>query len=252
MSTIVPPPSQPEETRSPLQTLLENPLAHDGFVFVQAEAMHSLLPGLTQWDQFAASWNDLGVDLYMADGGRYRRRRYATFSLSGETISRKPHQPHYQSRDYNTLNGGIERWFEPFLPETATSPALEAILRLVCRVATDLTPAARRPGSWHAETHQFRIEAQSDKPGHPTPEGLHRDGVDWVCVIMIRRENVACGETSIHDLNRQLVGSFTLTQPLDTAFVNDNRVYHGVTPVEPNDPKRPGWRDVLVVTLRHE
>ena len=92
MSTIVPPPSQPEETRSPLQTLLENPLAHDGFVFVQAEAMHSLLPGLTQWDQFAASWNDLGVDLYMADGGRYRRRRYATFSLRGATIRRKPHR----------------------------------------------------------------------------------------------------------------------------------------------------------------
>ncbi|MCI2007399.1 MAG: 2OG-Fe dioxygenase family protein [Acetobacter peroxydans] len=252
MSTIVPPPSQPEETRPTLETLLENPLARDGFVFVRANAMHSLLPNLAQWDRFAASWDDLGVDLYMADGGRYRRRRYATFSLSGEMISRKPHQPHYQSRDYNTLNGGIERWFEPFLPETAANPALEAILRLVCRVATDLTPPERRPASWHAETHQFRIEAQPDMPGHPTPEGLHRDGVDWVCVIMIRRENVACGETSIHDLNRRLVGSFTLTEPLDTAFVNDNRVYHGVTPVEQDDPTRPGWRDVLVVTLRHE
>ena len=47
MSTIVPPPSQPEETRSPLQTLLENPLAHDGFVFVQAEAMLFLRKGVS-------------------------------------------------------------------------------------------------------------------------------------------------------------------------------------------------------------
>ena len=28
-------------------------------------------------------------------------------------IARGAHQPHYQTLDYNTLNGGIERWFEP-------------------------------------------------------------------------------------------------------------------------------------------
>jgi hypothetical protein len=76
--------------------------------------------------------------------------------------------------------------------------------------------------------------------------------VDWVFVVMVRRENVAQGETSIHDLGHKQVGSFTLTNPMDTAVVNDNRVYHGVTPVQPVDPSRPAYRDVLVVTLRHE
>jgi hypothetical protein len=33
---------------------------------------------------------------------------------------------------------------------------------------------------------------------------------------------------------------------------DDNRVYHGVTPVTPLDPARPGHRDVLVVTFRRE
>ena len=54
-----------------------------------------------------------GLDLYMADGGRYRRRRFAAFDAVSGTVTRKPHQPHYQSRDYNPLNGDIERWFEP-------------------------------------------------------------------------------------------------------------------------------------------
>ena len=42
------------------------------------------------------------------------------------------------------------------------------------------------------------------------------------------------------------------TKPLDAALVDDSRVYHGVTPVEPVDPARPAYRDVLVVTFRRE
>lgn len=239
---------------APLPLPFEAEVAKKGFAYQQAHAIRPILEtyGLERWGEFAQSWNHLGVDRYMADGGRYRRRRYATFSVTEGQIVRKPHQPHYQSRDYNTLNGGIERWFKPMAPDIGHHPALLAVLRVTHRMAADLTPQAQRPQAWHAEVHQFRIEPSPDIVGQPTPEGLHRDGVDWVCVVMVDRENIASGETSIHDLNRTPVGSFTLTNPLDTAFVNDSRVYHGVTPVTPVDPTRPAHRDVLVVTLRHE
>jgi len=36
------------------------------------------------------------------------------------------------------------------------------------------------------------------------------------------------------------------------AFVDDRRVYHGVTPVEPLDPAHEAHRDVLVVTFARE
>lgn len=243
----------PPAALKPLEAL-EAPLGQNGFAYEQAAAVRPLLEqfGMERWEEFAESWNHLGVDRYMADGGRYRRRRHATFTLTEEQILRKPHQPHYQSRDYNTLNGGIERWFKAITPAIGEHPALRAILRLTQHIADDLTPQDQRPVAWHAEVHQFRIEASPDSAGRPTPEGLHRDGVDWVCVMMVRRENIARGETTIHDLNRQTVGSFTLTDPMDTALVNDSRVYHGVTPVQPVDPGRPAYRDVLVVTLRHE
>ena len=121
-------------------------------------------------------------------------------------------------------------------------------------VMTDarLTPAELRPEAWHVEIHQFRIETRPGQEGRPTPEGMHRDGVDWVLVLMVRRENVASGETTIYDLVRRPLGSFTLTAPLDSALVDDSRVYHGVTPVVPLDPARPAYRDVLVVTFRRE
>ncbi len=103
----------------------------EGFAFSPAAATRALLDaaGLSDWDRFAASWDDLGLDTYMADGGRYRKRRHAAFAVADGTIARKPHQPHYQSRDYNPLNGGIARWFAPVLPAIAEG------LALACRAA---------------------------------------------------------------------------------------------------------------------
>ena len=232
-------------------------LSHDGYARVGADAMRALLEpaALERWDGFSASWDRLGVDRYMADGGRYRRRRHAVFAVGPEVpglIERKPHQPHYQSRDYNELNGGIERWFTPVEDAVASHPMLRSILTACHRLFDGLTAPGARPGVWHVELHQFRIEPSDGEDGQPTPEGLHRDGVDWVLVLLIARENIESGVTSIHDLRRRLLGSFTLTRPLDAAFVDDGRVYHGVTAIRALDPTLPAYRDVLVVTFRRQ
>jgi hypothetical protein len=224
-------------------------IAAEGFAFGQGAEMRALFGPMADWAAFAASWNDLGLDTYMADGGRYRKRRHAAFGARvGEPIHRKPQQPHYQSRDYNPLNGGIARWFDPVLPEIANGESMTTILA-ACRALFERLAPTR---DWHIEVHQFRIEARSGEAGQPTPEGMHRDGVDWVLVLLVSRVNVQSGETSIHDQAKQPLGSFTLTEPLDAAFTDDNRVFHGVTPVTPLDPAQPGHRDVLVVTFRRE
>ncbi len=225
-------------------------ISRDGFAFLHGEETLSLLGGeavLADWDAFAASWNRLELDTYMADGGRYRRRRHAVYAAApGGAILRQPHQPHYQTLDYNKLNGGIARDFQPIEEGVAAGPSMTAILAF-CR---DLFEHLSDIRAWHIELHQFRIEAGPGQAGQPTPEGMHRDGVDYVLVLLIDRQNIASGVTTIHDLQRTLLGSFTLTEKLDAALVYDRRVYHGVTPVEPLDPAAPAHRDVLVVTFR--
>jgi hypothetical protein len=131
--------------------------------------------------------------------------------------------------------------------EIAAGASLGTILAFCRALFERLAPALR---TWHIETHQFRIEARSGASGKPTPEGMHRDGVDYVMVLLVRRRNIRRGTTTIHDLARTPLGSFTLTDPCDAALVHDARVYHGVTPVEPVDPALPAHRDVLVVTFR--
>jgi len=229
-------------------------LASTGYAFVRAPALRRVLldAGLRDWDGFAASWDALGPDEYMADGGRYRSRRFAAYSVSAGAVTRKPHQPHYQSRDYNRLNGGIARWFQPVTDAVADHPATLSIVRVCNGLFTSLTPAELRPQSWHVELHQFRIVASAEAEGRPTPEGMHRDGVDWVLVLLVRRENVASGETRIADGAGAQLGGFTLADPIDAALVDDRRVQHGVTAIHPLDPARPAWRDVLVLTFRYE
>ncbi len=224
---------------------------NDGFVFVHGAEMRPVIEAhgsLADWDRFAASWDDLGLDTYMADGGRYRKRRHAVYAAApgDRSVPRAAHQPHYQSRDYNPMHGGIQRWFEPIDSLVGESPSMEAILR-TCR---DLFERLSPIRAWHVEVHQFRIEARPDELGQPTPEGMHRDGVDFVLVLLVRRRNVQSGVTSIRAPDGRTLGSFTLAEPMDAALVDDLRVMHGVTPVQPVDPAQQASRDVLVVTFR--
>lgn len=238
-------------TTSAMASDLDAALRQRGFAFLAAEASRAAIARsgpLDDWAAFAASWDDLDLDGFMADGGRYRRRRFGVWKVGrGGDIVRQPHQPHWQGVDYNPLNGGIDRWFAPITETVGGGGSLTTILAFCRSAFGSLSPEV---AAWHVEVHQFRIEARPGEAGQPTPEGMHRDGVDWVLVLLVDRTNIASGTTTIADLEKRPLGSFTLTRPFDAALVDDARVYHGVTPVEPIDPAQPAHRDVLVVTFR--
>lgn len=220
------------------------------FSFVPAARMHRLLgpAAVGDWPAFADSWNRLELDTYMGDGGRYRRRRHATLSAApaDAPLRLEPHQPHYQSLEYNRLNGGIARHFAPIESTALGSATMQAALALGLTVFRGMHPGAPA----HVEVHQFRIEARAGAVGRPTPEGAHRDGVDFVLVMLVDRRNVDSGTTEIFDRALRRLDSFTLTEPGDAALVDDQRALHGVTPILPVDATQPAWRDVLVATYR--
>ena len=164
---------RPRPEMTELVSAIVGAVAASGFALVRAPEMTALLEpaGLRHWPAFAASWNDLGLDAYMADGGRYRRRRFGVFRAAADGVVRKPHQPHYQSRDYNPLNGGVERWFEPITEAVAGHPAMRAILGASHALFDRMTPEALRPAAWHVEIHQFRIEARPGAAGPADPGG---------------------------------------------------------------------------------
>lgn len=227
-------------------------LVSDGYAFVPGGAMRRLVEaaGGTDWDGYAGSWDDLGPDRFMADGGTDRTRRFACFAVRAGGLALKPPQPHFQTRENNPLNGGVARLFEPVRDAITLHPMNRALLATCLHLFAAATPDGAVPAAWHAEMHQFRIVARPGESGRPTPEGLHRDGVDWVLVLMVRRENVADGESTIADAERRPLRGETLAAPFDASLVDDRRVFHGVSPITARDSSRPAFRDVLVVTFR--
>ncbi len=191
----------------------------------------------------APSWDDLPPDGYLRDGGRYRRRRHSCFVVEGGALVQAPHRAHWQPVEYNALHGGLERWFEPMAPAVVQSPAWTRLLRSLASVCS----AVKGVKPWYVEAHQFRIDT-TDGIGRPTPEGAHRDGVDLVAVILVQRTGIKGGETRVFEAEGPSGIRFTMTEPWTLLMLDDERVIHESTPIQPLDAA--GHRDTLVLTFR--
>ncbi|MFT3665230.1 2OG-Fe dioxygenase family protein [Piscinibacter sp.] len=223
---------------------LDDALRRDGHAALAPEGL-ARLTGLApaSFDAWLPSWNRLPPDAHLRDGGRYRRRRHGSFVVRGDAASAEAHRAHWQPVSYNALHGGIERWFEPLEAALAGDAAFTRLL-----VALGGVCSARKGAQpWYVEAHQFRIDTEGGI-GRPTPEGAHRDGVDFVAVILAAREGVKGGESRVFDANGPQGRRFTLTRPWTTLLLDDERVIHETTPIQPAAPG--GHRDTLVLTYR--
>jgi hypothetical protein len=202
---------------------------------------------IDELNALVASWNDLPPDGYLKDGGRYRRRRHSCFTVQGRDLQQVSHRAHWQPLEYNALHGGMERWFEPMEPDITHNAAWVKLMTALADVSTRFRGDAAPQGPWYVEAHQFRIDT-TDGIGRPTPEGAHRDGVDLVAVFMIGREGIKGGETRVFEADGPNGQRFTMTEPWSLLLLDDARVVHESTPIQPT--AEGGHRDTLVVTCR--
>ena len=198
---------------------------------------------LPDLEALQADWDDLPPDNFLKDGGRYRRRRHSCFVVQSENVTQVPHRAHYQPLEYNALHGGMHRLFEPISPRTIALPVWSELFLAIGRVCS----MVKGERAWYVEAHQFRIDT-SNGIGRPTPEGAHRDGVDFVAILLVARENVSGGESRIFEAQGPHGQRFTLTEPWTLILLDDQRVIHESTPIQPT--AEGGHRDTLVLTFR--
>jgi hypothetical protein len=225
-------------------------LAQRGFAVVDAGQLDRLLgtlPGVGEraFTQWSAGWNHLAPDNYLRDGGRYRQRRHGSFVVDGDSVAAAPHRAHWQPVEYNALHGGLERWFQPLDSGLVADPMWQRLLLMLAERAG----ALRGAQTWYVEAHQFRIDTAGGVC-RPTPEGAHRDGVDLVAVMLISRVGIKGGETRVFDAAGPAGQRFTMDRPWQLLLLDDARVIHETTPIQPLEAQRVGHRDTLVVTLR--
>ena len=234
------------------QHKIQKDLKTQGFTILQhKDSSNALwqqkLQGLpTQINDFKQSWHDLAVDDFLNDGGHYRYRRYSVFSwdTNQQQLTLLLHEPHYQSTYRNAMNGGIYRHFEPFKKSTIENPVLSNIIDwCVDQISSN------KEKIWRIQAHQFRIEAKSGEAGKPTPEGIHRDGADFILIMLLQRNNIIGGVSHIYDADKKLQFGAVLEELGDAVLLDDRKVWHGVSEVYALDEASSGYRDVLVLTF---
>ncbi len=201
--------------------------------------------GIDNFELPRACWDELPEDPFLKDGGHYRRRRHSCFIVEDGRLNRVPHRAHYQPLAYNALHGGMHRLFEPIGDELLASPAWSALLLALATTCSEISGKRR----WHVEAHQFRIDTGSGI-GRPTPEGAHRDGVDFVAILLVAREGISGGESRIFEAEGPNGQRFTLGEAWTLLLLDDLRVIHESTPIRPT--QHGGHRDTLVLTFRAE
>jgi hypothetical protein len=225
-------------------TELSATLKKQGFAVLDSQSVVELSgTTLEALRALESTWSALAPDQYLKDGGRYRYRRHGSYTVDDKDVTAVTHRAHWQPLSYNALHGGMHRWFEPVEAHVSQAPAWQALLRFLGGVASEM----RGVQPWFVEAHQFKIDT-ADGIGRPTPEGAHRDGVQLVAVFLIGRHDIKGGETRVFDMATPFGQRFTLTEPWSVLLLDDERVIHETTPIQPADKN--GWRDTLVVTLR--
>ncbi|MDA0237567.1 MAG: 2OG-Fe dioxygenase family protein [Proteobacteria bacterium] len=225
---------------------VEEVIRRQGYAYIAPGDLFGLVNTTTKELQaLTDSWHHLTLDEYLKDGGKYRKRRHASLKLHQSEVDVVPQRAHWQPTTYNALHGGMHRWFDPITADVLSSKFFKELLTWLAKVAEHIDGTK----FWYGEAHQFRIDT-TDGIGRPTPEGAHRDGVDWVALCLIERHNVTGGETHIFEVDTMNGQRFTMSQPWSLLILNDRRVIHETTPIQPNGTD--GWRDTLVITLRAE
>ena len=193
---------------------------------------------------FKASWNDLKPDPYLVKDGTFRLRRYAVLRWQKGTLQLVTPEAHFQSKQYNSVYGGINRVFAPITPAVLQSAFLKILI-----AQTIMLFDAKATVAWRVQCHQFRINASLAEAGQPTPEGIHQDGANYVFIMLLERQGVIGGVSELFDNNKQRIATTVLKKDGDAILLNDKVLWHGVTNIQPAKGAEKGHRDVLVLTF---
>lgn len=96
--------------------------------------------------------------------------------------------------------------------------------------------------------HQVRQTAYAGMDAHNSPEGIHRDGCDYiVSAMVIMRNNIVGGESIIYDQNK-MIQYKTILDRQEGIYQEDIKQWHYVTPIK-TEESGIGFRDILGVDI---
>lgn len=190
-------------------------------------------------DAFNKFFNDLPVDPYMK--GNYRFRRLSRFKIDSNHLIKLPHGYLFQSKHYNPLMGDIKREFTEL---DDAMIGLDDFNKLVFEFSY---LCKLNPEEMEIAVHQIRTTCSANNFGNPAPEGIHRDGTDFIGIFSVDINNIQGGETHLYKSKKDKPVFSKILNPGELLLVNDHEFFHFTTPIKPTSSGE-GTRDVFVLT----
>ncbi len=181
-------------------------------------------------------FNQVAQDPYIAKGDRYKS--IARCRLKGTNIEQQAHGPLFQNQQINPVNGGIMRSY----PEISNLDcAKEPIMLFAQTFNIDYTDEIL--------VQTQRTKCSNENSGITTPEGFHRDDIDFLAILCVNRYNIQGSETQLLNAEGNIVFQRTL-YPGEMLLINDSQFLHYTSPITIQDPhkNKHGYRDILIIS----
>ena len=178
--------------------------------------------------------------------GKYRLRRYSVISCDEESCDKLKDQTFFQSEDLNKFQGGMVRKFEPIEDSVINSNGLLEIYNRFREIAGF-------PLGQKVDVHQMRVITQEEET-QVSPEGVHQDGYDYICIVGINRHNITGGHFLGYGNKDE---EPFLSLPLEAGtmvVVNDRQLWHNASTIKSRYPigHEAGFLDSFILTMRFD
>ena len=197
------------------------------------------------------SFNDLPIDLKNSRGFPTKCRKYANYNVEickkfnfisidwiytgKQTFTQNVDDNRKNPRKFECIDKNIRNmhFFNEFLKHSIYSTINN----------NDIIPE-----KLNLHVHQVRQICYPYVDSHNSPEGIHKDGSDFIIsAYVINRSNIVGGESMIYDNDKKLIHK-KLLHSNNGIFQDDKNLYHYVTPIKSVD-NHIGYRDILGIDI---
>jgi hypothetical protein len=190
-------------------------------------------------------------DKYYDGGDRYRslnRVRAEVVEGGVKVWLSEESTPYVQLKKYNTTIGGQPREYAPLPLAIAGSIGVRKM------IAHHLyyLPLSKVGTKYLVNVHLIRFAAAPGRPCDMSPPGLHKDREKYIATHLVGRCGAQGGEVVITDNDKEEMDRFTMRESGECYVVDDDRIWHMLTPVAVLEGNQYAYRDTLAFDMLPE
>ena len=201
---------------------------------------------------FLLSYNNLPIDLINDDGFPIRSRRYANYIIEKDNFQNNLNIFYTGKNKFlqDVDDSRKEERIFPLIEEKFISD--DFLLRFMTHCCS--LDNLKDNNCYDISLHQVRQICYPNVESHNSPEGIHKDGADYiVSALVMNRYNINGGESIVYDddnknKNKNKIYN-TILEKGEGIFQDDKRLWHYVTPIT-TDNNYIGIRDIIGLDIK--